>query len=428
MQPRLALRMRLFLGMLVVTLVATAGFALAIHMFVETLEEEMVMQTMNREMDGLVIDYQHRVPITGPRGQSGAVFVSHDAASRAALPKPLERFSTQAHHHLKIHMHDKVYYAAKRSIPGATIYLIVDVDPIARLEQRLAMIGWLTLAAVLFVALLISVGCAYLILRPVRHLARRLSEVVPRQTTPPIANDYHDRDMREIATSFDDLIQRFQRFVERERAFTADAGHELRTPLSVALSTHELLLTVDELPAGARQRALRSQSACQRMNRTVTALLFLARDETPEQWHSVPNAFVSELQEEYASLLATHSNSLTIEAAEVTLAAPPEALNALLHNLLGHAASHTEHGEIRLAIDATSICIRYGSQARLPRNLDEAFNREYQPEHGGRFGLGLYLVGRLCERLGWPVRGQTDDHGVASIHIDCHAISMASSS
>lgn len=407
------------MGMLLVTLTATAGFALAMHLFVETLEQAMLSQTMNREMDGLVIDYQQGVAITGPRGQSGAVFVTHDQASREALPKPLQRFSTQAHHHTKIHLGDRQYYAARRTVAGAQIYLMVDIDPIARLEQRLAMIGWATLVAVLILALLISLGCAYLILRPVRNLAQRLSEIVPQQAIAPIANDYHDRDMQEIAASFDGLIQRFQRFVERERAFTADAGHELRTPLSVALSAHELLLTMDELPAGAHKRATRSYTACQRMDRTVTALLFLARDETPEHWHCSPQDLTRPLQDEYQSLLDTHGDRLLLDIADITLAAPPEAMNALLHHLVGHATSHTEHGDITLTIDAVSICIHYGSLGQLPTHLEDAFAREYQPEHGGRFGLGLYLVGRLCERLGWPVRGHTASDGCASIHIDC---------
>lgn len=422
-----ALRMRLFLGMLVVTLAATGGFALAINAFIETLEKEMLMQTMNREMDGLVIDYRSGVSIAGPRGPSGAVFVTDDAATRAALPTPLARFSTQAHHHLKIRLNNKEYYAARRAIPGATIYLIVDVDPIARLEKRLARIGWTTLVSVLIVALLISLGCAYLILRPVRNLARRLSEIVPQRSAAPIADDYHDRDMQEIAASFDALVQRFRLFVGRERAFTADAGHELRTPLSVALSAHELLLTMDELPARARQRALRSYTACQRMNRTVTALLFLARDETPERWHCSPQALVRALEHEYQSLLDTHDNRLLLNVADVTLAAPPEAMNALLHNLVGHATSHTEHGNITLTIDAASICICYGSLGQLPTHLDDVFEREYQPEHGGRFGLGLYLVGRLCDRLGWRVRGHTADDGSASIHIECDAAADADS-
>lgn len=411
--------MRLFLAMVVVTLVATAGFALAIHEFVEVLEEEMVHRTMAREMDDVVLDYQNHVPVADTSRGSSRVFVTSDSQPISDLPVPLQAFARSSKKRTELRLHGTRYSVARRQIGASSIFLLFDINPVEKLEARLVTVGWVTLLGVLLVAVLVSIGAAYLILRPVRRLARRLADIVPQHGTPSIASDYRDRDMQEIAASFDDLIARFRDFVERERAFTADAGHELRTPLAVALSTHELMLTLDELAPRARERALRSQAACQRMSRTVTALLFIARDEQSVPWRANPHELARDLNSEYAGLLETHGNRLSLDIVDADLAAPPDALHALLHNLVGHAASHTEYGEIQLRIDTQHICIRYGSEGHLPTRLDDAFKRDYQPEHGGRFGLGLYLVGRLCERLAWPVHGETDAQGCASIHIAC---------
>jgi signal transduction histidine kinase len=410
--------MRLFLGMLTVTLCATAGFALAVNEFVTVLEQELLLQTMSRELDGLVSDYRQGVDITGSRGKTGVVFVQGDDEPKTVLPPVLSRLS-QGQQHLKVRVGGKEYYAAMRRIPGAAIYLLVDVDPIDALEKRLAVIGWSTLTLTVLVALLISLACSFLILRPVRNLARRLSYIEPQTAQTPIAEDYHDSDMHEIAASFDGLVERFQRFVDRERAFTADAGHELRTPLSVALSTHELLLAADDLPPRVRERLLRSNAACHRMSRTITALLFLARDNRPGQSGCNARDIVRDLQPYYQRILDIRDSTLVLYVSDITVAAPPEALNTLLHNLVEHAISHTRNGVIELHIDARTICISYGDGHHLPSDLDDVFDREYQPESGGEFGLGLYLVGRICARLGWPVCGRTSVNGKPSIHIAC---------
>ena len=422
LKKRRTLRVRIFFSMLMVLLTAMIGFVIAMNSFIDVLDKELLGQTTTREIDGLARDYQalgnRAQSLAGPRGGSGQVYVVNDAASQLALPKPLSRLGP-SRHHLTIELDGREHYAAWKSVDGGAIYLVVDVEPVEKLEARLIMIGVVTLLVVLLVTLVISLRCTSVILRPVKALAKRLAEVEPTRKGLAIADDYVDPDMVEIAASFDNLVERFQRFVERERAFTADAGHELRTPLSVALSTHELLLTMNDLAPKARQRALRSNAACQRMNRTVTALLFLARDEITTRVDSQPHALARELADEYTSLLETHHNTLTLDIADVTLAAPPEALNALLHNLVGHAASHSEHADIRLAVTAKAIRLDYGSLGRLPTNLDDVFQRQYQPERGGRFGLGLYLVGRLCARLGWSVWGETATDGCAAIRIDC---------
>jgi ABC-type amino acid transport system permease subunit len=62
------LRMRLSLALISITFIACIGFALAIHEFVETMEDELLNQTLKRELASLVIDFRHGMPIAGPRG------------------------------------------------------------------------------------------------------------------------------------------------------------------------------------------------------------------------------------------------------------------------------------------------------------------------------------------------------------------------
>lgn len=398
------LRARLSVGMLLITFAACIGFALAIHEFVNVLEDELLTQTLNRELASLVIDYRHGVPIAGRRGHTGRVYVSRAPGHDGHLPAVLTSLGDQDH--AVVHYRGREYYAARSNVDGTAIYLMLKTEDVDELKDRLATLGWSTLGATIVLALFISVAFSYLILWPVRRLAERLSSYQPGQSHPPIADDYGDRDIRDIAESFDALVTRFDAAIAREKAFTEDASHELRTPLSVALSASELLADMPELEARARSRVARVQDACERMQRLVTALLFLARDASSEEGAASHSDAAMVLED----VLGYQRDAMTAKHIELSVATQPTPLPlpegvvySVLHNLIDNAVRHTENGSISVAITPERICVADTGSGLPAEALTYIFERQYRTADSPGLGIGLYLVSRICDRQGWTI-------------------------
>ena len=95
----------------------------------------------------------------------------------------------------------------------------------------------------------------------------------------PLADEFAEGEIGELARVFDRHQLRMRAFIERERAFNADMSHELRTSLAVILSTTEILLEDPALSAKQRDRVARIDRAARDMAELGTALLLMAREE-----------------------------------------------------------------------------------------------------------------------------------------------------
>ena len=281
----------------------------------------------------------------------------------------------------------------------------LNVEAVENLELRLAAIGWLMLAGVVLFAIVLSLGFSYLILRPVRAIADRLAHYHPGQPDVPIAHEYRDRDMRLIAASFDALIARFHAFIEREQAFTEDAGHELRTPLAVALSANELVLADPGISTRTRERAQRTHAAGTRMARLVSALLFLARGNGDGA--ELGGCDIAQVLEEvlsyYANPINEKSIDLQVDSTPTPVAAPAGIIDCILHNLIENAVEHSAGGQITVAVNPSRIEIGDTGPGIDATALEHIFERRYRSASSRGLGIGLYLVDRICRRLGWRI-------------------------
>src|SRR5207253_5266995 len=120
---------------------------------------------------------------------------------------------------------------------------------------------------------------AGLALRPVESMRRRaaaISAETPGERLPvPGSRDELER----LGATLNEMLERLEDALEREREFVADAGHELRTPLALLRTELELALrqarTADELRAAVR----RSSHEADRLAQLAEDLLLIARTE-----------------------------------------------------------------------------------------------------------------------------------------------------
>lgn len=250
---------------------------------------------------------------------------------------------------------------------------------------------------------------AWVGLRPLRRLTELLARRAPDDLTPlPTAGA--QLELVPLVDTLNDKMSRLQILIERERAFFADAAHELRTPLAaLGAQAHGLAAAqgVEE-----RQHALQQlESGVQRCAGVLDKLLRLARlDSSP--MHSPPGlvdvgALLRQWVAEQAPRAIRRGSSLAYQGPE-SLQAQGEAeqLDAALACLIDNAIRHTPPGsEIVISLSAQGIECRIAvtddGPGIPPGDRERVFERfvrlQGDPEGSG---LGLTLVRRVAELHG----------------------------
>ena len=219
-----------------------------------------------------------------------------------------------------------------------------------------------------------------------------------------------DDEVRELTDALLRYSKRLAHFLERERQFTRDASHELRSPLTVIRMAASILLEDPDLGDSKRRRtAQRIQRACHDMEELTNAFLLLAREsETglPTEALCLNDLIADEV--ERAKVLAA-DKPVTAEVRSthrVFLEAPEKVLSILLGNLLRNAFSYTDAGEVVVEIGPRSkVRIRDTGVGMAAEKIEEMFRPFVRGEGNrrGGHGVGLTIVRRLSDRFGWPI-------------------------
>jgi two-component system sensor histidine kinase QseC len=200
------------------------------------------------------------------------------------------------------------------------------------------------------------------------------------------------------------LFGRIEETLQRERRLTADAAHELRTPLAV-LSTQAQVARRAASDA-ARDEALDALVAgAARAGRLIEQMLTLARLESGQPQGAMRRTRLRAAAREALAELAPRALAKDLDLAledgpEAEIAAYPGLLGVLLRNLVDNAVRYTPAGgRVRVAVSAPAqLEVRDSGPGvpaeELPR-LGERFHRLAQAEAGS--GLGLSIVLRIAE-------------------------------
>lgn len=211
-----------------------------------------------------------------------------------------------------------------------------------------------------------------------------------------------------LASSLHDFATRLESFVERERNFTRDASHELRTPITVIRMAGDLLQTVEGLPESACRSVRRIQGAVRDMEALIEAFLILAREGDtglPDE-DFVVNEVVRDEVDKIRPLLAGKAVAMWLEEpAAFVLHGPARVFAVLFGNLLRNACKYTDQGSVIVRVLEGEMVIQDTGIGMSADELRQAFEPFYRGDGGqrGGHGIGLSIVRRLSERFDWPV-------------------------
>lgn len=260
-----------------------------------------------------------------------------------------------------------------------------------------------------------------LALAPLRQLSELLGQRQP-QALSPFSTQGVPAEMQPLMAELNGLLARIGHMVETERRFTADAAHELRTPIAAIRAQAQVAMGAGSDDA-QRQLALQTTLAgCDRATRLVEQLLALARLETPDTSAQPVLAVASDLSAVTQSVAATlaplalaRSQELELDAsAGCRVPGDETLLSMLVRNLLDNALRYAPDGaRIRVVVAQTPGGVRLDvqdsgagmAQADMQR-LGERFFRVLGQNQPGS-GLGWSIVRRIAQVTGAAVSVQS---------------------
>ncbi len=248
-------------------------------------------------------------------------------------------------------------------------------------------------------------------LAPLKRLTRTLRQRAP-DDGAPLATAALPTEIRPTVDALNQLFARTDDLLQRERRFTSDAAHELRSPLAALKVQSEVLQLADENPA-LRQHALTQlHTGIDRATRLVDQLLTLARlDDTQpnsERQHIDLLALTRQQLADHYSVAQAADVSLTLQAPDrpVMRQGYPLLLGLLLRNLLDNAIRYGRPGgtiTVSLQPQGWQICDDGpGVDPAALTRLGERFWRPPGQQKTGS-GLGLSIVMQIAALHGMRV-------------------------
>jgi two-component system sensor histidine kinase QseC len=296
-------------------------------------------------------------------------------------------------------------------------------DEVVRDLVASQMLPWLLVLPVLLAAMAWAVKRA---LQPVRALTDEL-RTRGADDLRPVPVDHAPQELQPMLQAMNGLFSRIESTLERERRFTADAAHELRTPLAVLRAQWDVL----KRSSGEAERAsaaARLDAGMDRLDRLVTQMLALSRLEATERLPLAVDLHWDPIVEQAFSdvLPLAERRHIELDCEWPPEGTPPLPLRGdaalmavLLRNLLDNAVRYAPEGStVQLRFGAGTLQVCNDGPPLAPEtlaHLGERFHRsDGQAESGS--GLGVSIVQRIAALHGLALRYDTraDGQGVVA--------------
>jgi heavy metal sensor kinase len=298
---------------------------------------------------------------------------------------------------------------------GGTPLLIQVASSLSENERELGELIVILLAAGAL-AVACTLGGGYILARkalaPVDRMAAAADEItanrLDRRLQVPNAND----ELGRLARTLNGMIARLQRSFEEVRRFTADAAHELRTPLAILRNEAEVALRVPRDSEAYRTSLEEILEEIEHLSKLSEALLFLFREDAGLGIQTREPIALDELARELAEhmrvVAAEQNQELVLEAARPCyVLGNTEQLRRLLFNLLDNAIKFTPAGgtikiSVDLLKDQARVIVSDTGVGISSEHLSHIFDRLYRVDSARSrrtegTGLGLSICRSIAE-------------------------------
>ena len=391
-----------------VCIAIVSGLGITLYTASEEMEQSLVEQLVSEELESFI---RRARASTEPVFSNGPHLQYYLLASPADHEKiaPNLRGLGPGYHEVGSDLDERK--VAVREVEGTRYVVVYDVGPHEVRESNFRRLVYLSLATVALISVFLGYWLAGVLTRQLTDLAARVTMLAPDEPHPKLEQPGHDREVAALAHALDDYHSRLIDLMRREQEFTANASHELRTPLTAIRTSSELLAGEPNLPEKARARIGMIDRAARQMTERIEALLFLARRRRPEAAEPVAlRNCVGYAAEPFQDEIARKHLAFEIAIPESeVLQLDRIALELVLGNLIKNAVQYTERGSIIVSYKAPRLTVADSGSGIAAHHLPQLFERYYRADdEADGLGLGLAIVQRICNDLGWKIEVESE--------------------
>lgn len=298
-----------------------------------------------------------------------------------------------------VFMHNKAYYILEIGRSRETIELY---------SSLLQHVGIALLLILFFITIIMDFYCLRRVLKPFWSIIdkRLVQQKFPFDLNfSPIKTTTNDFIF--LDASLKALMESITKAFNREREFTANASHELLTPISILRSKIENMMIDKDLSETQALKLSEMDNTLDRLGRIIRSLLFLARIDSG-QYKKTDNI---RLQEVLSDIISELSPMLEDRNINITIAVKKdlqlagmnqELIFHLFYNLINNAIRYNKSGgsiEIRDEYVGNTYCIFIADTGQGIRveDLETIFERFSHHEGSGRHGLGMSIVKSIAD-------------------------------
>lgn len=375
--------------------------------------EDMVLHAEMRKQRNRFLSGLDNTEYSEWRSDTDLMIFLGQGQAQSRLPPELRAYPEPFFAEIETAEREQVIMIERTTEPSGVLYMVRDTTALEAHEDALELALTLSIALVMLgIGFALARVSVRKILQPFEQLTKQLQTSDPKIAVPRLSQDYDERELKEIAGSFNRFFDKLEEHVAREKAFVRLASHELRTPLAVISGALDVIAKRGNVSAEDRKTFNRIRKSTEDMKSDVEMLLKLARganesipvSEVPLR--ELAELVIADLEDEnpaWSGRVALLSPSGSAVAADESL------LRVLLRNLIQNALRHTEGG-VEVTLDPDAIHIRdtgagmpIHEQARLrsPELLDMSGHSEA--------GTGLLLIKLICARLSWRLHLDKSD-------------------
>jgi len=387
----------LYLGLLTLTVFSAAYY---VH---EHAEHSVWRTLLNTELDSILHEIRTDPDYRWQNSDTLSFYSPHHARP---FPDALAGLPPGLHDEVEIGERPNAVLVRETADLGR-VMLALDITDFEELENFIT--RWAVLAGgmMFIVTLLMARTGMNRLVRPLSSLAADISQLEPERSSQSVNVDARgSAELEVIASAVNDYIERNRQFIERERVFISSASHELRTPIATITGAVELVLEHPDLPPRTRQQLQRVHTTAAGMEQLIHLLLLLARDPARLAALSEPvqlTALLPEIVADHHYLATGKELQFRIEAADdCVIQAPVGMVQAALGNLVRNAIENSDCGVITLTLSTQAVVTMDDpGHGMHPDEVAALYAKTARGTRNQRSGIGLDLIQRLCEHLGW---------------------------
>lgn len=312
----------------------------------------------------------------------------------------------------------KTIYASKEKwrVYSSSIYsnnkilgILIFAQPLNFLDiamKNLSVIIYIMIPLIIIVAVVGGILISNYVLKPIDRMTKVAREISMGDLSKRLNLPYTNDEIGRLAQTFDIMIDKLDDSFKRQRQFTHDASHELRTPIAVIQSQAELSLGSSNTVSEYTKALSVILEEAKYMGKLISNMLFLARGDNKADNLQMENLNLSDLIEGIVSELKpiAENNNIKINIVKnepSCIKGDQTRITQLLYNIIENAIKYTApEGNIKLYIENHDKYIKIAVQDNgigiSKEHLPHIFERFYRVDKArsvknGGSGLGLSI-------------------------------------